>query len=143
VTTGRRDDHLTGLVSAVDVDSQSTLAGSMTVGECSVQGPTQDLLMIWGLFGYRLFFAESNSASAFQNLIFIKTDSHGFRDAGDIAGEVTRKIEAECNQTPPWLPYSKVPFPTSPENLSKPNSLAGGILKCQVPNRPLWCYNND
>jgi len=97
--------------------------------------------MIWGLFGYRLFFAESNSASAFQNLIFIKTDSHGFRDAGDIAGEVTRKIEAECNQTPPWLPYSKVPFPKSPENLSKPNSLAGGILKCRIPNRPLCCYS--
>ena len=50
---------------------------------------------------------------------------------GQKAGVVTLKVEAECNQTPPRLP-----FPKSPENLPKPNSLAGGFLKNRSPNRP-------
>jgi len=50
---------------------------------------------------------------------------------GRKAGAVTRKVEAECNQTPPRLP-----FPKSPENLPKPNSLAGGFLQSREPNRP-------
>lgn len=47
-------------------------------------------------------------------------------------GTVTRKVEAKCNQTPPRLR-----FLPCPENLPKPNSLAGGFLKSRLPNRPL------
>jgi len=37
-------------------------------------------LKLKGLFGFRLFFPESNSGSVFQNLVCIKADSHGFWD---------------------------------------------------------------